>query len=264
MESGMGSVPLQTISGWVASGGMRDLGLGFVLAGLTFPLMVIVHEAGHAAVGLLRTEGLVVLRVGRSPGWVEGRVGRLAFEVSPLRSRDRLAGWARTFARMTRGESVAYAVAGAAAQLLVLVVSVPLIGRTSGAVHSALVWAWAVHFLNTCLNLAPMRVGGHMSDGACLLAAVRARPVDSSHRPPAESTADAFIGEFVDTMSRCRSGLSREQRRRAEGIPGSRLRGARPTSGFPRAARPGPPLLLPVRRGPARRRAFVLVLNGRP
>ena len=52
------------------------------------PLLVLVHELGHAAVGLAATDGLVSVRVGRTPGWFRGRVGRLAFELSPLPVRD--------------------------------------------------------------------------------------------------------------------------------------------------------------------------------
>jgi hypothetical protein len=198
----MAFVLLQTVTGWIAAGGPLDVAHGLILASVVLPVMVLVHEAGHATVGLLRTEGLVLLRVGRAPGWLRGRVGRLAFEVSPLPSRTKQAGWARTFARMTRGELVAYAVAGAAAQLVVLVLAVPLIGQTSGAVHGALVWAWAAYFLQICLNLVPRRVGGHMTDGAHLFAAIRAQPVEPSHRSPRESTVEGFISEFTDTMSR--------------------------------------------------------------
>jgi hypothetical protein len=197
----MAFVPLQSISGWTA-GGPIDMAHGFVLASLLFPVMVLVHEAGHATVGLLRTEGLVVLRVGRSPGWVRGRFGRLAFEVSPIPSQNKIAGSATTIARMTRGESIAYAVAGSAAQLAVLVVAVPLIAQTSGAVHAALVWAWVLYFLESGLNLVPRRIGGYGNDGMRLFTVIRSNPVGVLHPPLPKTTVDDFLNEFSDTQSR--------------------------------------------------------------
>jgi hypothetical protein len=198
----MVAVPLQSFSSWVAAGGPDDMAHGFVLAFLVFPLMMLVHEAGHASVGLLRTEGLVVLQVGRSPGWLRGRVGRLAFQFSPVPTWDKIAGSARTLARMTRGDWIAYSLAGAAAQLVALAVLVPLIAETSGSVHASLAWAWAVCFLEVALNLVPRQVAGHWSDGAYLRAALRMQGPDPRLRPPPESTVDAFKAELDDTVSR--------------------------------------------------------------
>lgn len=46
-------------------------------------LLIVVHELGHAVVALACTESLVHVRVGRSPGIIRGRVGRLAYSFDP-------------------------------------------------------------------------------------------------------------------------------------------------------------------------------------
>src|SRR5712691_11634939 len=58
---------LRAFDAWMSSGGPNTLLPLFFVGTAAIPLLVLVHELGHAAVGLLRTEGLVHVCVGRPP-----------------------------------------------------------------------------------------------------------------------------------------------------------------------------------------------------
>jgi hypothetical protein len=194
---------LQVLSHWLDRGGPDAIGPGVVAFFLLLPVLVLVHELGHAVIGLVRTEGLVRVRVGRPPGRIHGRVGRLAFELNlvPAAGGD-VDGTALTFARMSRGEQVAYALAGPASECLFLALLLPLLQLTGGFVQETLLWAWAFAVFQALLNLVPARLGNHRSDGATLVAALRAQRLDPRLESPPEATVEAFMREFEATKSR--------------------------------------------------------------
>jgi hypothetical protein len=137
------------------------LGLLFALS----PLWVLVHELGHAAVALVRTEGVVRVRVGRMPGRWRRRIGRLVLSIDP-RPVTGVGGGTLSTARLGAGERVAFSLAGPIAQLLPAVVLVAAGLRLPGILLAASA-AW---------NLVPRRTETHCSDGWHLLEALRGRP----------------------------------------------------------------------------------------
>jgi hypothetical protein len=146
---------LQMLSHWLDRGGPDAIGLGVVAFFIALPVLVLAHELGHAVIGLVRTEGLVRIRVGRAPGRIHGRVGRLAFELNLVPAGGDVAGTALTFARMSRGEQVAYALSGPAAECLFLALLLPALQLTGGGVHEVLVWAWGFGLLQALLTSFP-------------------------------------------------------------------------------------------------------------
>jgi Peptidase family M50 len=193
---------LESFAQWMDRGGPNAIGPGVVVFFVVFPLLTLVHELGHAAVGLVQTEGLVQIRVGRAPRRIRGRVGRLAFELSLLPAGGKVMGTAQTFARLSRNEQVAYALAGPAAEALFVALLLPALQLTTGLVHDALLCGWALAMLHALLNLIPAQLGRHRSDGAMLVAVLRSRPTDPRLAASAESSADAFMREFEATQSR--------------------------------------------------------------
>src|SRR5438552_11847175 len=99
----------------MSGGGGLTFGLALVALSAVWPFFTLMHEFAHAAVALTATDGLVVIRVGKSPAWIRGRTGRLAFELSPLPERKNAPGTAMTYARMSAPAQIAYSVAGSAA-----------------------------------------------------------------------------------------------------------------------------------------------------
>jgi hypothetical protein len=142
-----------------------DLPAWTVALGLSYSFFALVHELGHASVGLLRTDGLVHAHVGREPGLVHVRIGRLVLTFNPLPGEKR-GGFVRTYAGFTRGEWIACVLAGPAVHALAGCVLV-LVGMR---VHFAiLVTVGAIGLLDAVSNLVPRRRG----DGMLLRQALR-------------------------------------------------------------------------------------------
>lgn len=142
---------------------------------VVFPLLVLVHELGHALVGLATTKEPVLVAVGKPPGWVRGRMGRLRFQLSPLPAGDdEPAGFARAHGLDGPRAEIAYALGGPAANLLLGLVLLPLAGVVGGASAGVLVVTGGVSLLLTVGNLLPHRRGVHRSDGIHALEAYRA------------------------------------------------------------------------------------------
>lgn len=165
-----------------------------VVAGLgIFALLfvvVLVHELGHAAVALARTDGLVLVHVGRSPGLVRVRVGRLDLTLDPRPGDEDEAGWALVVADMSRYEAVAYALAGPAANLgLTLLLAPPLVMLSGTAAYAV----GAVVVLSLVVGLWNLVTPQPGSDGRHALAALRGDPVEG----------DSFVyGERADAVGK--------------------------------------------------------------
>jgi hypothetical protein len=188
----------QAFSDWMSSGGVWVL----VVLPLCSFVAVLVHELGHAVFGLSASEGLVHIRVGRHPGWLRGRVGRLAFNVSPIGRRGEPGGMARTFAQLSARKSLAYALCGPAASLLLALCIVPLLPVTHGLARVCLIELGVVSLLLGVTNLVPRSRGPHASDGLSALRAVR-RLRAGEVRPLVESrSAEEFRARFERTEAR--------------------------------------------------------------
>jgi hypothetical protein len=155
--------------------------VGAVLAVAT-PFLILVHELGHAIVPLLRAPGPVSISVGKRPGWLRGRLGRLRFEVSPLPTpRHELPGFALARGLVEPRTEIGFALAGPAANIAVGVLLLMLAKWSGGGLASVLAIAAAVSLIIAVVNLVPHRHGKHRSDGLKALDAyrrLRARPED--------------------------------------------------------------------------------------
>ena len=189
---------VQAFSDWMNDGGALWLAVGFGLASLAAPVLVLVHEMGHAAVGLLRTEGLVVVCVGRNPPRWCCRVGRLRLQISPHPARNAPAGIAAVHARFGVGTKVALALAGPIAEASAASVIV-LFGVREHLVVLVIVGASGV--VDALANLIPIERHGLRSDGGYLIDAIRSA---REHRPalrPSPEVED-FTQRLADTRSR--------------------------------------------------------------
>jgi hypothetical protein len=184
---------LQFFDGWMNGGGLWPLVFASAFVTLSAPVVVLIHELGHAAVGLIRTEGLVAVRVGRRPARWRARLGRLQLELNPLPARSAPAGLANVYARCGVVTQVMLALAGplaeAAAGALILAVG----ARLQLVIVEIAGGFWIVDAL---LNLVPRTHRGYSSDGAHLLAALR-----KAGRFPFEP-AGSLEGSLADTLSR--------------------------------------------------------------
>src|SRR5581483_6846880 len=88
---------LQAFDAWMNGTGPLVVFAGAIVYGLLGTVFTLVHELGHASVGLARTQGVVHVQVGRTPGRWRLRVGRLDMELSPtIPFRAGVGGTART------------------------------------------------------------------------------------------------------------------------------------------------------------------------
>jgi hypothetical protein len=186
---------LQSFADWLNGSSLASFMLLGLFVAATVPLVVLVHELGHAAVGLARTEGLVAVRVGRAPARWRARIGRLQLELNPLPARNAPEGLAWTYARRDTATIVLSALAG------------PLAEALAGAailfagVHLQLVIveiAGGFWIVNAVRNLVPRTVRGFANDGANLRAALRSAgsgPDDPFGRALAD-TASRWLVQF--------------------------------------------------------------------
>lgn len=164
----------------------------FALNALVWWFVVLAHELGHAAVGLTRTEGLVVVRAGsRSPKW-RRRFGRLQLELGPVALPFQPSdGIAEVYSRVGPSTGVMLALAG------------PVAGGGAAALLFLVGWrlqffplqvvGWVALVLDLA-NLIPFRLRGHRSDGAHLLEALRGRAAD----PPGRSDQlDGIVSRWL-------------------------------------------------------------------
>jgi hypothetical protein len=157
---------LQAFSDWMNDGGAGRLVFAGALASLGAPVLVLVHELGHAAVGLARTEGLVAVRVGASPARWRLRVGRLQLELDPRPARNAPAGLALVHARVGVGTKIALTLAGPLAEASAAAL---LIGAGVKLHMLVLTLAGVLGAGDALANLVPFARHGHRSDGRYLL-----------------------------------------------------------------------------------------------
>jgi hypothetical protein len=97
---------------------MSNSGQIFLAALIGTPLSILVHELGHAMVGLRFTTGPVAVRVGQSRLRAHLKLGRLTVIVSPFAAN----GVCRARGRFARRPALAFILAGVGANLLIAVV----------------------------------------------------------------------------------------------------------------------------------------------
>lgn len=168
---------LRAFQSWMDGGGSNQLLVWSLVCFAFSPLIVLVHELGHAAVPLLRTRGFVRVHVGREPGVLQRRIGRVVLTIDPRPGTGR-GGFAQTFAHMSRGEEIAYTLAGPAAHVLVGLAFLAT-GQTLLQVVGGYAIAWAAWSL----------VPRGQSDGARLWKLLRLRQWRT--RTPLDDILDA-------------------------------------------------------------------------
>jgi hypothetical protein len=187
----------QAFNDWMNGGGSWSLTLDLAAALLIFPAITLAHELGHAAIGLARTEGLVVVRVGRAPARVTRRIGRLHLELNVGPGRNEPAGMAAVYARYGVSTNVMLLLAG------------PIAGAAAGAAlvavaaraHSTMfVVAGIVGAAASLLNLVPFERDGFRSDGLLLSDAIREARRRGGAGPSAE--VESFVQMLADAHSR--------------------------------------------------------------
>lgn len=163
---------VRAFDSWMNSGVLVWAGLA---AALLTPALALVHELGHAIVGLASTEGMVDVRVGRTPPRWRGRFGRLRLNISLLPARKAPAGFAKVYALQSRATKAVFILAGpvahATAGAIVLVGGIATNLEIVTAIGAVIIFA-------ALLNLVPLEHHGFQSDGALLLALVKTRNSD--------------------------------------------------------------------------------------
>ena len=147
---------------------------------LVYVLLVTVHELAHAVASLVLTSGRVFLRVGRAPGLIHGRLGRLWFswhvrrrglddgelvlEVPIIEHRDRLL----------------FALAGPSANVLAAVLLVPTWAALSGIAQICVAATIGLSLYMAVRNLVAR---SPESDGRQALSALRRLNAPPDRRP---------------------------------------------------------------------------------
>jgi hypothetical protein len=166
---------LRAFNGWMNGGGAWEL---IALPVVVF-FAILVHELGHAAVGLATTDGLVRVRVGREPPAFTARLGRLVMSLDPRPSRGRTEGSAAMAGPFTPAARAACVLAGPLAEGA-FATALVLVGRPLFGTLIACSAAW---------NLVPRHVGSLKSDGRHALEALRGQM--PAPTPLQETTARA-------------------------------------------------------------------------
>lgn len=132
---------------------------------LLSPLITLIHELGHAVVGLLGMQGPIRVRVGRTPPQWQGTFGRIHLDMSLLPARNAPAGLARVSRVSSRLWRVVFVLAGPLAQAMAgaaILATGVVVGVSTLSVTGALVVVAAL------VNHVPFEHHGIRSDGAQL------------------------------------------------------------------------------------------------
>jgi len=165
---------LRAFDAWMSGGGPWNMVLVSATLLIALPFLILVHELAHAAVGLLTTKGLVRIRVGQAPGWIRGRIGRLAFDLSLRPVRADTAGLATTYAPVSARVRLAYALAGPLANGALAVALIATTGSSTGTGRFVLGFVTCLNLALFAGNLVPGTRHGRDSDGRIALSALRA------------------------------------------------------------------------------------------
>jgi hypothetical protein len=157
-----------------------------------YPALTLVHELGHAAVALARTNAPVLVQVGREGGLVRLRLGRLAISLDPL-PRGPRAGLTRVGGSLTARERVAFALGGPAAEAIAGLALVAV-----GNIHaSVLLTAGGGLAIGVAVvSLLPLAYGGVRTDGWHVRSALRGVGVDHERVARADAlfrNRDAYV-----------------------------------------------------------------------
>lgn len=162
---------LQAFDTWMNGGGPLYVSAGAVVYLVVAPVFVLVHELGHAAVALVRTDGRVYVQVGKSPAMWRLRFGRVGLGVNPYIPRTGgVAGFVNHNGVLDPSSRIAFALAGPTASG---VFSASVVFLALRAHVGLLVWVGAFGVFHSLHALVPRRIGESRSDGAWLLEAVR-------------------------------------------------------------------------------------------
>lgn len=153
---------IRAFNDWMTGGGTETMLRWCLVLLVSRPLLTLVHELGHAAVGLARTEGFVQVQIGREPALLTRRLGRLILMLDPRQTLTKAAGYTRTTGGMTPGERAVYALAGPFASALASL-AILVAGLHSSA--GSLVLAGALGLAGSAYSLVPRRAGDFRSDG---------------------------------------------------------------------------------------------------
>jgi hypothetical protein len=192
---------LQAFDAWMNTNGPLVVFTVAIVYGLG-TLFALVHELGHASVGLARTQGVVYVQVGRTPGRWRLRIGRLDMELSPtIPLRARVGGTARASVRMDRRTRIAFIAAGPLASIT-LAAAITCVGIWTHSRLAIAVGAFSV--LRAFWSVLPGRVDGLRTDGAAL--------IDVLRRPRA-------LDEWFTLFSDVEGTLGRERGRVVNAVP---------------------------------------------
>ncbi|HEV2819763.1 MAG TPA: hypothetical protein VGW11_04575 [Solirubrobacteraceae bacterium] len=161
---------------------MPSLPVVLVLVVLVAPVLVAVHEAGHALAALVLTRDPVDVVVGSEGRAARLRVGRVMLALHPFLRPDRMGGSVGLDdAALSARGALAVALAGPAASSLGTVATALALERTApGLLHDVLAVATLGGLMTVAINLVPMRVVERRgeppwrTDGLLALEAVRA------------------------------------------------------------------------------------------
>lgn len=143
--------------------------LGGCLFWLTAPVFILVHELGHAAIALVRTDGRVEIDVGRPPARWRFRAGRLDVAVNPIMPlKGRSGGLMRASDRLGPYSQIALVLAGPTASAI-FSAAVVYAGVSTHLTVITVAGAWGL-FLSV-FALVPRKTV--RTDGANLVAALR-------------------------------------------------------------------------------------------
>jgi hypothetical protein len=188
---------LQSFDEWINGVSPWLLAAALALTMVTLPLWAFVHELGHAAVALVRTQSLVVVEVGRRPARWRRRLGRLELRLNPIPGRN-ATGRAYAYGRLGVGSTVAVALAGPLAQAAA---SALLLALAVVVDSSLLELVGAVAMGSALVQLVPFEHAGTPSDGKrALLAFARAPSVPRDPRELA-ATRKRWLAVFSDPES---------------------------------------------------------------
>lgn len=153
-----------------------------VLLVLVAPLLVAVHEGGHALAALVLTRDPVDVAVGSEGRAARLRVGRVMVALHPFVRPDRMGGSVGLDdAALSARGALAVALAGPAASALGTVATALALERVApGILHDVLAVATFAGLMTVAVNLVPMRVVERRgeppwrTDGLLALQALRA------------------------------------------------------------------------------------------